>query len=760
MTLCATAVSASTVGELGSGGRTTVEEAANPDRKAVSGSSFLWGLLCFALCVQCTTIERATRVAVALDAEPSLRSRIAHVDLAFYSAIKTDAWRMRGQERLRTEGAGAWPLQWSFARTQPADKRYSLDARALDDDDKVIARLRAAGDFRDEGTVQLALRFDNSCKEACGEEYTCRDGACVDAEITPDMIVSGTGKADAGTAGRDAGDERSSATDTTLTSCSDAGGCISECGPDHGGCDPSVSCKLEQGIARCGMCPDGFEKQSDGSCSALLQALDVTGAALDPEFRPDQTAYTLRLGLIVGQWALTPLAATTAQLSVDGSLLPAGTPITSQLVAAGAEQLVVEVAGPQGRGRKYSFKLIAQGAELAFIKATTPTTDAHFGNRVALDGDTLVVSAESEDSSARGINPSNPPREGAANSGAVYVYKRVGSGWNLEAYIKASDSSAGANFGRSLALQGDTLVVGAHRDNDRGAAYVYERVGGTWTERMKLLPDEQNETNFGQSVALLDDVMVVAAPTYDAGANDSGVAFVYRRNPADGSWVFERKVVNQRPASFAWLGSGLALSHDYLVAGATGEANGSLASGTAYVFRADTFEQIDVLKPSSASTSAFFGERAAIAGDTIAVNSFNNNAGFDKGLVYIYTRTPEGEFEQATTLQASNATGGDQFGFSIALTEGYLLVGAIHESSGTSGINGSLSSPALENSGAAYLFARTGTGFNQIAHIKANEPAAGAQLGFDVAISGSDIVVSANADPRAATGSGAVYVFR
>jgi hypothetical protein len=717
-------------------------------------------MLCFALCVQCTSIERATRVTVGLDAQAALRSRITHVDLAFYTAISPDAWRMRGQERLRTEGSGAWPLQWSFARSHVEDRRYSLEARALDADDEVIAELRKVGEFRDEQTVELALIFDASCQEACGEDRTCRNGTCVDAKVTPSEIVSNTpGEASAGAAG-DAATAPNKVTQPSLTSCGDASGCVNECGSDHGGCDPALSCKLEQGKPRCGMCPDGFEQESDGRCSALLQELSAQGAALEPAFRPDHTEYTLKTGLLARQWSLTPTAAALAQLSVDGTALPAGMPVTSQLLAAGSEQLTIEVTGPQGNGREYHFRLQAHGEELAFLKATTPTTDAHYGRRAALDGDTLVVCADGEDSNARGINPPNPARDGATNSGAAYVYKRRGSDWELEAYVKASDSSADAGFGKSLALQGDTLVVGAWKDQDRGAAYVYERTGGTWREVVKLLPDEQNETNFGQSVTLLGDLMIIAAPTYDYQGNDTGVTFVYRRNPVDGSWTFERKVGAERPIGLAWFGSSVMLGSKYLVVGATGEANGSVASGTAYVLSADTFELIDTLKPSTASATAFFGERSAIAGDTIAINAFNNNAGFANGLVYIFDRTADGKFEQTTALQASNASGGDQFGFSIALTEDYLLVGAIHESSGTRGINGSLSAPSLENSGAAYLFERTATGFNQIAHIKASEPAAGAELGFDVAISGADMLVSAISDPRAATGSGAVYLFR
>jgi hypothetical protein len=712
-----------------------------------------WGMLCFALCVQCTSIERATRVAIALDAEPSLRGRIAHVDLAFYTALNRDAWRMRDQERLRTEGAGAWPLQWSFARSNAQDKRYSIEARALDADNKMIALLRAEGEFRNQETVQLADTFDASCKVACEEGRTCRDGSCVDAQVTPSMIVSGK-SADAG---RDAEAE---STNTTLTSCGDAGGCVNECGSDHGNCDPLVSCKLEQGKPRCGLCPDGYEQQSDGSCAALLRELSVHGAVLDPAFRPDHTEYTIKTGLIARQWVLTPTAAVVAQLSLDGVPLATGDPVTPQLIAAGSEQLTIEVAGPQGKRRQYHFRLQEEGEELDFLKATTPTTDAHFGHRIALEGDTLVVAADGDDSSARGINPINPPRDGAADSGAVYIYHRRGSSWELNAYVKASDASRDAGFGRSVVLQGDTLVVGAWKDKNRGAAYVYERTGDSWKEQLKLLPDEQSDTNFGQSAALLGDLLIVAAPSYDFEGSESGVIFAYRKSAADNTWVFEKKIAAEDPMALTWFGSSVQLSPDYLVVGATGEANGSVASGTAYVYRADTFEPIDTLKPSTASTTAFFGERTAISGDTIAVTMFNNNAGFANGLVYIFARKPDGKFEQITALQASNASGGDYFGTAIALTENYLLVGAAHESSGTRGINGSLSSPALENSGAAYLFERTASGFNQVAHIKASEPASGAQLGNDVAISGTDIVVSAYHDPRAATGSGAVYVFR
>ena len=710
------------------------------------------------LLVQCTSIEKATRVAIALDAAPELRARIKHVDLVFYAAISQDAWRMRAQERLRPDSERAWPLHWSFARANAEDARWSLEAEALDGDGKTLARLRVVGDFRDQETVQLSRSFDASCTEACDEGKTCRDGACVDAAVMTSMSTSGQEPTDAASGGAAGAAKGGMAPATPAASCRPGDpACTDECGPSHGGCDPVVSCKMEQGKPRCGECPDGFDQSADGSCSALLRDLNVEGAELDPEFRPDRTEYTLKTGLVANQWRLTPTAADGVMLKVDGKLLANGDPITPQLVAAGADQLTLEV----GAGRQYHLELKTEGQELTNLKASTPTPDAHYGHRVVFSGDTLVVTATGDSSSARGIDPVDPPRDGAANSGAAHVYRRQGSRWELEAYIKASDAQKDARFGKSVVLQGDTLVIGAWYDNDRGAAYVYQRTGTTWREQAKLVPDMlQSGANFGQSVTLKDDMLVIGAGTYDVGASDTGAAFVYRRNPADQSWTFDRIVAPDMPMAVTWFGSSVLLGDDYLVVGATGEGNGSVASGTAYVFDAKTFEQLDVLRPSMAAATGFFGERTAIAGDTLAISSFNNNAGLSSGTVYIFKRKADGKFEQHSALQASNASGGDQFGTGLAITDDYLLVGAAHEKSGTRGINGALSAPELDDSGAAYLFARRGDNFDQVAHIKASEPAAGAQFGADVAINGAEIVVSADADPRAASGSGAVYLFR
>jgi hypothetical protein len=736
-----------------------VKQAASGSRPSIS---CVWGVLCFALSVHCTSIERATRVAITLDAGPELRGRIAHIDLAFYGAGGQGPWRMRTQDRLRPDDERSWPISWSFARSDTRDARYSLEAKALDKDGEALAELRAVGSFREQETVQLPLLFDDSCKEACGEGRTCRDGACIAAELSTETSTQ-TGAAMGGNAAAAVSDGGKPSGSSSGDACS-GDSCDDPCGPDHGSCDPAVRCILEQGKPRCAECQGGFSQGSDGSCSALLTGLEVAGATLIPSFRPEQSTYTLRTGLIAGQWKLTPTTLDGAELTIEGQPWAADKAVTSQLTAASDGRLELEVAGPDAEPRKYVFELQAGGEQLAIVKAKVPFKDAHFGHRIALDETRLAVSADAESSKPGEPPRGQPPAPGPYQSGAAHTFVRDASGWQPESWLKGLDTeglpSADAMFGKGMAMLGDTLAVGAWQEDDRGATYVFERDASDWVFRSKLTA-EQDGANFGQSVAIRGDTVYVGASSYDLeGTNDSGAVFVYKMDLAEQAWKLDRTLRPDRLIANSWFGSNIVVSDDFVVVGATGEGNGSLASGTAYVFRTDTLEQIAELRPSTAAAAGFFGERAAISGNTIAVCSFNNNAGLSGGTVYVFTRSASGSFEQEAVLQASNASAGDQFGFSVALHDDYLLVGAPHESSGARGINGSLSG-SLSNSGAAYLFARSPAGsFSQVAHIKATEPADGAQFGYDVAMSGSEIAVSADCDSSVAQCSGAVFMFR
>ncbi|HEU4729734.1 MAG TPA: integrin, partial [Kofleriaceae bacterium] len=181
----------------------------------------------------------------------------------------------------------------------------------------------------------------------------------------------------------------------------------------------------------------------------------------------------------------------------------------------------------------------------AYLKASNTGNLDHFGNSVALSGDTLAVGAIWEASGATGVNAASGQADNSAGgAGAVYVFVRTGTTWTQQAYIKASNTEAGDYFGNSVTLSGDTLAVGAagedsgatganpasgEADNSvfqAGAVYVFVRTGTTWTQQAYLKASNSRERGYFDSVALSGDTLAVGAAGEDSGA--TGI------NPANG----------------------------------------------------------------------------------------------------------------------------------------------------------------------------------------------------------------------------------
>jgi len=137
----------------------------------------------------------------------------------------------------------------------------------------------------------------------------------------------------------------------------------------------------------------------------------------------------------------------------------------------------------------------------AYLKASNTGAFDWFGWSVAVSGGTVVVGAKGEDSSATGVN-GDQTNDLEENSGAAYVFTRSGATWSQQAYLKASNTGAGDNFGWSVAIDNDTIVVGAayedsnatgvngpqdnNDDSTSGAAYVFTRSGTTWSQQAYL----------------------------------------------------------------------------------------------------------------------------------------------------------------------------------------------------------------------------------------------------------------------------------
>ena len=308
---------------------------------------------------------------------------------------------------------------------------------------------------------------------------------------------------------------------------------------------------------------------------------------------------------------------------------------------------------------------------------------------MAVSDDTVIVGAYNEASNATGVN-GNQANNSASASGASYIFTRNGSTWTQEAYLKASNTGTDDRFGCSVAVSDNTVVVGAF--------------------------DEDS------------DVVGVNGNGVDNSATNSGAAYVFTR------------------------------------------------SGT-------TWSQQAFLKASNTGGSDQFGFSVAVSGDTVVVganqegssatgvdgNQFSNTA-FGSGAAYVFTRNGTIWTQQAY-LKASNTAANDLFGWSVALSGEVVVIGAHNEASNATGINGNQTDNSAANSGAAYVFSRSGTAWTQQAYLKARNSGANDLFGFSVAISGHTVISGAYGEDSnaievngiqsddSASGSGAAYIF-
>ncbi len=462
------------------------------------------------------------------------------------------------------------------------------------------------------------------------------------------------------------------------------------------------------------------------------------------------------------------------------------------------------------RGARYPLT-IDPIVQQAYLKASNTDGGDYFGESIAVSGDTIVVGAYGEDSSATGVNGMQASNS-ALWAGAAYVFVRSATGWSQQAYLKASNNSAGDHFGGSVAVSGNTIVVGATGEsrsaNWAGAAYVFVRTGTSWSQQAYLKASNSGPYDaFGWSVAVSGDTIVVGATGEDSSATgvngnqtsnstpSAGAAYVFVRSATGWSEQAYLKASNtDRNDHFGEL---VAVSGDTIVVGAWGEdssatgVNGMQAinsasdAGAAYVFvrTGTSWSQQAYLKASNTDAKDLFGASIAVSGDTIVVGAWGEdssatgvngmqaiNSAPDAGAAYVFVRSATGWSQQAY-LKASNTDAGDQFGGSVAVSGDTIVVGAEREDSPSIGVNGTQRSNRARWAGAAYVFVRGATSWRQRAYLKASNTDAWDQFGESVAVSGGSVVVGAPQEDSYATGvngnqannnlpdSGAAYVF-
>ncbi len=300
-----------------------------------------------------------------------------------------------------------------------------------------------------------------------------------------------------------------------------------------------------------------------------------------------------------------------------------------------------------------------------------------FGNRVGIssDGTLAIVGAKDE------------------FAGFAAVYERVGGIWTFRQKLRSSDGALDDRFGTSVAIDGNTAIVGASADDDKGSdsgsAYVFVRANGVWptTQTAKLNASDGVATaGFGCSVAISGDTTIIGAYGDDDRGVQSGSAYVFVK-PAAG-WVttetFNAKLTASDGAPSDSFGIAVAISGDTAIVGASGDSDNGLFSGSAYVFvRAGSVwptTQTAKLVPSDGAGDDRFGHSVAISADTVLVGAYNDDdMGSQSGSAYIFVKPEAGWVTTQTfaaKLTASDGTNADFFGISVAISNDTAIVGA------------------------------------------------------------------------------------
>ncbi len=302
--------------------------------------------------------------------------------------------------------------------------------------------------------------------------------------------------------------------------------------------------------------------------------------------------------------------------------------------------------------------------QVAELRASNGTTDDCFGESISLSGDTALVTA-----------PGSWYRE--SGPGAAYVFERVSGVWTQVAKLTASDGTEHDHFGDSVALSGATALVGRLSDGNRGSAYVFEKVSGVWTQVAKLTAsDGATDDYFGDAVALLGATALVGAPYDDDRGEGSGSVYVFEK--VNGVWTQTAKLTASDGAGGDAFGCSVVLSGDTALVGADGADDRGEYSGAAYVFQNinGVWTQTAKLTADDGTGDEGFGGSVAISGDTALVGAYHDDdRGSYSGSAYVFQKI-KGVWTQAAKLTADDGAAFDYFGYSVAISGDASIIGA------------------------------------------------------------------------------------
>lgn len=392
----------------------------------------------------------------------------------------------------------------------------------------------------------------------------------------------------------------------------------------------------------------------------------------------------------------------------DGRELPSAMELSGQRL-----RLVVDVASAR-------YPVVVDPrmyVELQTLRASDGTINDTFGIVVAQSGDTVLIASPNKNLSR----------------GVVYAFVRSGLQWREQAKLTAMDAATLDNFGASIAIDGNTAIIGAPQKNrQRGNAYVFLRTGTKWAQQAKLgASDGVTSDYFGSAVGIKGDTAIVGIST-----PDRNMAYVYVRTGT--MWSEQAKLTPADAKAGEQFGSAVALDVDTALIGAPGRLIGTnTLPGHVHVFtRAGTvWSEQAILESADVTPTDKYGLSLALSGDTAVVGAYKKTVGNNvgQGEAFVYVRSGTSWTEQAR-LRASDGKADDRFGISVAVGTDVAVIGAEHVTVGDNIAQG-----------AAYVFSRSNGSWTEFTRLTAAAGVKDSYFGRAVSVgsNGNPIAVGA-----------------
>jgi YHS domain-containing protein len=370
-------------------------------------------------------------------------------------------------------------------------------------------------------------------------------------------------------------------------------------------------------------------------------------------------------------------------------------------VAVTGKTAIIGAAGKtigkgSGQGAAYVFTCSGtpcRWTQQQVLTASDGASDDEFGNSVAVSGNTAIIAAWGKNS----LYLPGAPTTAVAPRGAAYVFTCSGAPcrWTQQQELTPSDGASGDEFGNTVAMSGNTAIIGApYKNSYQGAVYLFTCTGTpcSWTQQQELTAAHGARGDvFGYSVAVSGITAIIGA--IGSNASRGGAAYVFTCSGTPCTWTQQQELTASDGASGDEFGTRVAVSGATAIIGAPGKTIGNhTLQGAAYVFTCSgtpcRWTQQQELTASDGASRDQFGNRVAVSGNTVIVG--NNSS---QGAAYVFTCSgtpctwkargswPFGTRKQQQELTAADGAHGDEFGYSVAVSGNTAVIGAAYKNS-------------------------------------------------------------------------------